>query len=170
MSKESEASFFFLASVGSRYAVCSVQVLHMYRNKTAAVRKLEQLFAFGATSDFRIPYMKQRLPRHGRVSSPFFTRLYIGDVDACSLSLTNCEINFTFTHVALCFVCFSTCYMATCSCAHCFGDLTHTALWVRTTVSAGLNLEEILKNNNIYLFKTEKCKWKRIMMLVDECS
>lgn len=104
MSKKGEASSFFLASVGSRYALCSVQVFHMYRNKTAAVRKLEQLFAFGTTSDFGIPFMKQRLPRHGNVSSPFFTRLYIGDVDACSLSLTNCEPNFTFTHVALCFV------------------------------------------------------------------
>lgn len=103
-SKEGEASSFFLSSVGSRYALCSVQVLHMCRNKTAAVRKLEQLFAFGATSDFGIPFMKQRLPRQGRVSSPFFTRLHIGEVDACSLSLTNCEPNFTFAHVARCFV------------------------------------------------------------------
>lgn len=68
----------------------------MYRDRTAAVRKLEQLFWFGATSDFAIPFMKYWLPhragmsflgcyREGALS--FFSRFYILDVRACSCFL-----------------------------------------------------------------------------------
>lgn len=74
---------------------CWVQVLHRYRGRTAAVRKLEQLFWFGATSDFALAWMEQRLPQRVGTSSlgcldgdlSFFT--HSTNLRACSLSPTN---------------------------------------------------------------------------------
>lgn len=59
-------------------AHCSVQVLDMHKDRTAVVRKLEQLFVFGATSDFAKPLMKQWLPHHMGVS--FFNCFCEGDL------------------------------------------------------------------------------------------
>lgn len=52
----------------AEYIFCCVQVLHMYKDRTAVVRKLEQLFRFRTTSDFAISFMKQQLPHHVGIS------------------------------------------------------------------------------------------------------
>lgn len=74
----------------------------MYRDRTAAARKLEQLFWFGATSDFAMPFMKQSVPHRAGMSFlgcfredlSFFSRFYILDVLACSLAPTNLSMAF----------------------------------------------------------------------------
>lgn len=105
-------ALFSLQKQEAEYAFCCVQVLHMYRDRTAALRKLEQLFRFGATSDFAIPFMKQWLPHRAGMSFlgcfregdlSFFSRFYLLDVRACSLSPTNSSMAF-LSHVFLCFV------------------------------------------------------------------
>lgn len=91
-------ALFSLKKQEAESVFCGVQVLHMYRDRTAAVRKWEQLFWFGATSIFAIPFMKQCLPH--RVGMPFlgcvrdgdpsfFSRVYKVDFCACLLSPTN---------------------------------------------------------------------------------
>lgn len=91
-------ALFSLKKQEAESVFCGVQVLHMYRDRTAAVRKLEQLFCFGATSIFAIPFMKPWLPH--RVGMPslgcvrdgdlsFLSRFHKVDFCSCSLSPTN---------------------------------------------------------------------------------